>query len=88
MADRKPPFSAPEIDLSSLRNAIADFDISRLQDSIADFDFSQVVANARGDDDDGELGSRGELYFAAQAALVAFIVIGGVPFIGEPLRAM
>jgi hypothetical protein len=85
-ADRKPPFSVPEVDFSYLQNAFADFDISRLQDGIADFDLNQVVRNVRGDNE--ELGSRGEIYFAAQVMLISFIVIGGVPFVGEPLRAM
>jgi hypothetical protein len=89
-ADNRKPnssFTLPDVDFSSIQNPFNEFDIGRLQDGIADFDINQVVSNVKGSANE-ELGSRGEIYFIAQAALIVFIVIGGLPVIGDPLWAM
>jgi hypothetical protein len=72
--DKNPLSSLPEIDLSSLTSALSEFDLE------------QVFQNTKGDNE--ELGSRGEYYFAVQALLILFIVIGGLPFVGSTFQAM
>jgi hypothetical protein len=70
----KNAFSVPDIDLSSLG------------DALSNFNFDRVAANVKGN---GEpLGSRGEYYFVAQAILIFCIVIGGIPYAGPAFQFM
>lgn len=73
--EKKERFSMP--DMSEVADAA-----SRAMD-LSNFDVSTVVGNLQ----KGELGSRGEVYFAAQAALVLCILLGGVPVVGDTIRA-
>ena len=61
-------------------------DFSKITDSLASYDVGTVVSNLSSSNE--ELGNRGEAYFVAQAALILFILIGGVPVIGEPLQSV
>jgi hypothetical protein len=70
----KNSFSVPDIDLSSLGDALSNFNID------------QLVANVKGN---GEpFGSRGEYYFVGQAILILCIVIGGIPYAGPAFQFM
>jgi protein-S-isoprenylcysteine O-methyltransferase Ste14 len=56
---------------------------SRAMDELPNYDASQVQKNLQ----QGELGSRGELYFLAQGALAVCILAGGIPLVGvDPIR--
>ena len=57
-------------------------DVSALSDKISELDIGQVLTNLQS----GEVGTRGELYVIGQFALIFFILIGGVPVIGETLE--
>ena len=70
--------------LSSLTESI---DLSSITSSLSEFDFEQVIINVKGDNDD-VLGSRGEYYFVVQVLLILFILIGGLPFVGETFQVM
>jgi len=70
----KNSFSMPDIDVSSITEGLSEIDIDR------------VVANVKGDNE--ALGTRGEYYFLVQAALILFIVIGGLPILGPYLQAI
>jgi Phospholipid methyltransferase len=63
------------------------FDIEYITQVISDFDVTDVIDNIKGDGNQ-PLGSRGEVYFVAQAVLLIMIAVGGVPFIGPPLQAL
>eukprot|EP00529_Nitzschia_sp_RCC80_P031939 CAMPEP_0113521880 /NCGR_PEP_ID=MMETSP0014_2-20120614/44887_1 /TAXON_ID=2857 /ORGANISM="Nitzschia sp." /LENGTH=222 /DNA_ID=CAMNT_0000419891 /DNA_START=33 /DNA_END=698 /DNA_ORIENTATION=+ /assembly_acc=CAM_ASM_000159 len=56
------------------------FDLDTISDGIADFDVTEVIENTIGDDTQ-PFGSRGEVYFVAQAAMLFLIAIGGVPIL-------
>eukprot|EP00548_Thalassiothrix_antarctica_P002099 CAMPEP_0194130292 /NCGR_PEP_ID=MMETSP0152-20130528/1362_1 /TAXON_ID=1049557 /ORGANISM="Thalassiothrix antarctica, Strain L6-D1" /LENGTH=194 /DNA_ID=CAMNT_0038824763 /DNA_START=165 /DNA_END=749 /DNA_ORIENTATION=- len=61
---------------------------TRVQNFISNFeldDISENVDAVRSNVLDGQLGSRGELYFVSQIVLVLCILGGGVPFIGDLL---
>lgn len=64
-----------------------DINLSTVTDALADLDVDQLSENIRGDGSQ-PLGSRGELYFVAQVVLLVLIAVGGVPFIGPPLWAL
>jgi protein-S-isoprenylcysteine O-methyltransferase Ste14 len=76
--EKKEGLSMPEVDLSGVSEAA-----SRVAKKITSYDFGTVSENIK----EGAFGSRGEVYAAAQAALVVCIVLGGVPVIGESLRS-
>jgi len=61
-----------KLDLDQLKSSLPDVSaLVKSKDSILDNMMS------------GEFGSRGEIYFVAQAALVACIVVGGIPVVGD-----
>jgi protein-S-isoprenylcysteine O-methyltransferase Ste14 len=70
-----PDISMPDISMP---------DLSGITDSLAGYDIGTVFSNLSS----GEVGTRGEVYFAAQASLVLCILIGGVPVIGAPLQGI
>mmetsp|Transcript_26529 Transcript_26529/g.63162 ORF Transcript_26529/g.63162 Transcript_26529/m.63162 type:complete len:260 (-) Transcript_26529:2117-2896(-) len=63
------------------------FDLDTISDGIDDFDVTEVIENTIGDGNQ-PFGSRGEVYFVAQAAMLFLIAIGGVPILDQPLRAL
>jgi len=61
-----------KLDLDQLKSSLPDVSaLVKSKDSILDNMMS------------GEFGSRGEIYFVAQAVLVACIVVGGIPVVGD-----
>jgi protein-S-isoprenylcysteine O-methyltransferase Ste14 len=58
-------------------------DLSGISEKVSKMDVGQVVANLQSG---GEVGQRGEVYAIGQAVLIFFILIGGVPVLGGPLR--
>ena len=80
-ADKDSPFEMPNFDMKDV--SLPDFSSSL--SSLGDYNFGTVLENASSQD---ELGSRGEEYFAGQAALILCILIGGVPFVGDALRSI
>lgn len=72
------PSFDPNEALASLRNIDVDFS------SIQNIDLDSIVENTM----EGNLGERGELYFAAQAAIVLCILGGGIPVIGDFLMLL
>jgi len=68
---------------SSSSNSDGGFDIESLKKQIPDM--TSIVKSRESILDNltsGEFGARGEVYFAAQAALIGCIAFGGVPFVG------
>ena len=63
------------------------FDLDSISDGIANFDVTEVIENTIGDGNQ-PFGSRGEIYFIAQAVMLFLIAIGGVPIFDQPLRAL
>lgn len=55
---------------------------NRAMEELPKYDASQVQNNLQ----QGELGKRGEVYFAAQAALIVCILADGIPLVGDPVR--
>uniref|UniRef100_A0A7S2XU15 Protein-S-isoprenylcysteine O-methyltransferase n=1 Tax=Attheya septentrionalis TaxID=420275 RepID=A0A7S2XU15_9STRA len=71
----------PNVDLSNLN-----IDLSSVN-----LDFSNILENTdaiQANIFDGELGQRGEQYVIAQVLLVLFVLIGGVPILGDPLASL
>lgn len=71
----------PNVDLSNLNIDLSSVNV----------DFSNILENSdaiQANVFDGELGQRGEQYVVAQALLVLFVLIGGVPVIGDPLASV
>ena len=61
-----------KLDLDQLKSSLPDVSaLVKSKDSVLD----NMMA--------GEFGSRGEIYFVAQAVLVACIVVGGIPVVGD-----
>jgi protein-S-isoprenylcysteine O-methyltransferase Ste14 len=89
MTDEKKPkegMSMPDITMPDISMPdISMPDLSGITDSLASYDIGTVLSNLS---TGGEVGTRGEAYAAAQAALVLCIVIGGVPVIGDTLSAV
>ena len=68
-----------------------DFDVSALTNRVKEIDVTSITNSFLAAKDNlmsGEFGTRGEIYFAAQAILIVCILIGGVPVIGEPIQAI
>lgn len=64
--------------------SMPDIDISAYTDKLSNMDVNQVASNVQA----GEVGQRGEAYVIGQFALIFFILIGGVPVIGDPLMVL
>lgn len=67
----------PAIDFAKITEAA-----NRAIQELPNYDASKVQKNLQ----EGELGKRGELYVVAQGALILFIIMGGIPFVGDPIR--
>ena len=70
-------------------NAIPSFlDTSAIVQRVEDIDFTTITKNlliAKDNTMSGELGQRGEIYFLVQLLLVGFVVVGGIPIVGNSL---
>jgi protein-S-isoprenylcysteine O-methyltransferase Ste14 len=62
---------------------LANVDLSGFQN--LDLDLNQIKDNVMGG---GQFGERGEAYFAAQAALMLCVVLGGIPLVGDFLMLL
>jgi len=78
LAFDKDKLSVPSFDVSGITGTVD----QTIQD-LLDYDMGTVLQNLRTD-----FGTRGEVYFAAQAGLILCILLGGVPILGEPLQAV
>jgi protein-S-isoprenylcysteine O-methyltransferase Ste14 len=71
---------------SKLQSTFEGFDLANVDLSgFRNLDFNQIKDNVMGD---GKFGERGEAYFAAQAALMLCVVLGGVPLVGDFLMLL
>eukprot|EP00542_Grammatophora_oceanica_P017068 CAMPEP_0194046430 /NCGR_PEP_ID=MMETSP0009_2-20130614/21098_1 /TAXON_ID=210454 /ORGANISM="Grammatophora oceanica, Strain CCMP 410" /LENGTH=252 /DNA_ID=CAMNT_0038691711 /DNA_START=33 /DNA_END=791 /DNA_ORIENTATION=+ len=84
--DAPPTADSEESQLSKLKAKATDLLSGLNLDGVLD-NVDEIVANTM-DGGDGEFGSRGELYVAAQFGLLLCILIGGVPVVGNFLMTL
>jgi len=81
-------FDVPKENPTKANGEKVEFDIDGFTKSISrvievsNIDVSAVTKNIK----EGELGSRGEVYFAAQLLLIVLILLGGLPVFSGPLH--
>jgi protein-S-isoprenylcysteine O-methyltransferase Ste14 len=71
---------------SKLQSTFEGFDLANVDLSgFTNLDLNQIKDNVMGG---GQFGERGEAYFAAQAALMLCVVLGGIPLVGDFLMLL